>query len=130
MSTEQQCPHCGAPPTNEGQPSKRQFYGCGSFGYPNGNGDRTELCMVKEELAAVTAERDEAKRLRFAADAGRRQERHQLTKERDTAIAERDALRAAARAILNQPTDTDGTLSMRMRLIAKEALSKTPQANQ
>ena len=34
---------------------------------------------------------------------------------------------AALRSILEAPTDTDGTLSMRMRLIAKEAL-KAPNA--
>lgn len=31
-------------------------------------------------------------------------------------------LEAALREILNAPEDTDGTISMRMRLIAKEAL--------
>jgi len=53
------CPRCGAPATDEGQPSKRQFFGCGSYSYePDKLADRTDLCVAWADLAAVTAERD------------------------------------------------------------------------
>jgi hypothetical protein len=46
------CPRCGRPRTNEGQPSRRWFYACGSYLY-DGDGklrDRTDLCDAVEAL--------------------------------------------------------------------------------
>jgi len=53
------CPSCGHPATSNGQPSKRQFYSCGSYGYEPGTlSDRTDLCQAWADIAELTAERD------------------------------------------------------------------------
>ncbi len=57
------CPKCGAHATAQGQPSNRQFFACDSYLYsdnPDKLIDQTELCATREELAAVTKERDSA----------------------------------------------------------------------
>ena len=60
------CPRCGRPRTNEGQPSRRWFYACGSYLYEGDRilRDRTDICEAVEALndaAALLAEimRDE-----------------------------------------------------------------------
>jgi hypothetical protein len=44
------CPECGSPETSEGQPSKRIFFGCGSYTYVGEMEkltDQTELCQLR-----------------------------------------------------------------------------------
>ena len=46
------CPRCGRPRTNEGQPSRRWFYACGSYLYEGEKllRDRTDICEAVEAL--------------------------------------------------------------------------------
>lgn len=46
------CPRCGRPRTNEGQPSRRWFYACGSYLYAGEKilRDRTDICEAVEAL--------------------------------------------------------------------------------
>jgi len=46
------CPRCGRPRTNEGQPSRRWFYACGSYLYAGEQmlRDRTDICEAVEAL--------------------------------------------------------------------------------
>ena len=46
------CPRCGRPRTNEGQPSRRWFYSCGSYLYAGEKilRDRTDICEAVEAL--------------------------------------------------------------------------------
>lgn len=80
------CPRCNAPATDAGQPSKRQFYACGSYGY-GGELAATELCIVQAERNGM---RDALIRLRDC----------------DWVITPHDrmdAVRAIARAALGNP---------------------------
>lgn len=46
------CPRCGRPRTNEGQPSRRWFYACGSYLYEGEKIllDRTDICEAVEAM--------------------------------------------------------------------------------
>ena len=50
MST---CPSCGAPASDSGQPSRRQFYACSSYSYGNALTDQTDLCRAWQAIRAV-----------------------------------------------------------------------------
>ena len=49
------CPACQSPRTESGQPSRRIFYGCGSYGYDGDNRltDQTDLCCAWEQLRKI-----------------------------------------------------------------------------
>jgi len=48
------CPACGSPDTDYGQPSRRQFFACSSYGYGDGTlTDKTELCAARQTLRAI-----------------------------------------------------------------------------
>jgi hypothetical protein len=48
------CPSCGAPATNSGQPSRRQFYACSSYSYGSGElTDQTDLCFARQRIRDV-----------------------------------------------------------------------------
>ena len=50
------CPSCGAPATNSGQPSRRQFYSCESYSYGSGElADQTDLCRAWQRIRDVRA---------------------------------------------------------------------------
>lgn len=50
------CPRCQSPLTQEGQPSRRRFFGCGSYIYAGESGlrDQTDLCEAREAVNAAT----------------------------------------------------------------------------
>lgn len=59
MSVPEYCPKCGYPRTNEGQPSARWFFACGSYGYLKDDfrmSDRSDLCCEREEAEKLRAE--------------------------------------------------------------------------
>ena len=47
------CPSCGAPATNSGQPSRRQFYACESYSYGDALADQTDLCRAWQAIRNV-----------------------------------------------------------------------------
>lgn len=47
------CPSCGAPATNSGQPSRRQFYACESYSYDGALADQTDLCRAWQAIRNV-----------------------------------------------------------------------------
>lgn len=48
------CPSCGAPATNSGQPSRRQFYACSSYSYGSGElADQSDLCFAWQRIRNV-----------------------------------------------------------------------------
>jgi len=48
------CPSCGAPATNSGKPSRRQFYSCASYRYGGGAlTDQTDLCRAWQRIRDV-----------------------------------------------------------------------------
>jgi len=47
------CPSCGAPATNSGQPSRRQFYACSSYSYDGATADQTDLCRAWQAIRNV-----------------------------------------------------------------------------
>jgi hypothetical protein len=48
------CPSCGAPATDSGKPSRRQFYACESYSY-DGDAltDQTDLCRAWQAIRNV-----------------------------------------------------------------------------
>ena len=53
MST---CPSCGAPASDSGQPSRRQFYACSSFSYDgDALADQADICRAWQAIRAVRA---------------------------------------------------------------------------
>ena len=48
------CPSCGAPATNSGQPSRRQFYACESYSYDSDAlADQSDLCFANQRIRNV-----------------------------------------------------------------------------
>ena len=48
------CPSCGAPATNFGKPSLRQFYSCASYRYgDDALTDQTDLCRAWQRIRDV-----------------------------------------------------------------------------
>ena len=48
------CPSCGAPATDSGKPSGRQFYSCASYSYGSGElTDQTDLCRAWQRIRDV-----------------------------------------------------------------------------
>jgi len=47
------CPSCGAPATDSGQPSRRQFYACSSYSYGRELADQTDLCRAWQAIRDV-----------------------------------------------------------------------------
>ena len=47
------CPSCGAPATNSGQPSRRQFFACSSYSYDGALADQTDLCRAWQAIRNV-----------------------------------------------------------------------------
>jgi len=48
------CPSCGAPATDSGKPSRRQFFACASYSYGSGElTDQTDLCRAWQRIRDV-----------------------------------------------------------------------------
>ena len=48
------CPSCGAPATDSGQPSRRQFYACSSYSYGSGElADQSDLGFAWQAIRDV-----------------------------------------------------------------------------
>jgi len=45
------CPSCGAPATDSGKPSRRQFFACSSYSYSGDTlTDQTDLCRAWQRI--------------------------------------------------------------------------------
>ncbi len=47
------CPSCGAPATDSGKPSGRQFYSCSSYSNGGALTDQTDLCRAWQRIRDV-----------------------------------------------------------------------------
>lgn len=57
-TTHQRCPRCGALATEEGQPSKRRVFACGTYSYEETADTvrQSDVCALRQDLAVAKAE--------------------------------------------------------------------------